>query len=403
MHFQLTVYRDPQGVSNLLLDATDLASARQQAEGQGYRIIAAKAASSGRYLNLSPWFELGGQRFSVSLFCQELLALLDAGMGLVESLSILARKAKQSETQRILGELQRLVGEGRAFSKALDGVSDAFPPLFVATVRSAERTGDINEALRRYLTYHRQLNVVRDKLLAAAVYPLLLIAVGMLVVVFLLTYVVPRFSKIYDDIGRDHLPVLSRWLMQWGQWVGEHGLVVGVAFVLLCVLAVYGLTRPALRAWAVRKLWQLPLIGEQLRIYQLARFTRTVAMLQKGGVPLVTALDMTDDLLRQEALKQSLIGAKTAIREGHSVSDAFGRFGLATEVGVRLLVVGERSGELGEVMERIAVFYDEEISRSVDWVSRLFEPALMVFIGLLIGGIVILMYLPIFELASSLQ
>lgn len=403
MRFQLTVYRDPQGISELSLDATDLPSARQQAEAQGYRIIASRRATNGNARSLASRLALSGNRFSAPLFCQELLALLDAGIGLVESLAILARKARQDDARRILGELQRLVGEGRSFSRALEGATGAFPALFVATVKSAERTGNVNEALRRYLAYHRQLNAVRDKLMAAAIYPVLLVVVGALVVVFLLAYVVPRFSKIYDDIGRDHLPLLSRWLMQWGQWVGDHGVAFGIGFVIVLAAAIYGLTRPALRAWAARTLWQLPVIGEQLRIYQLARFTRTVAMLQKGGVPLVTALDMTDDLLRQEALKHGLAAAKMAIREGRSVSDAFSQYGLASDVGVRLLVVGERSGELGEVMERIAAFYDEEISRAVEWVSRLFEPALMVFIGLLIGGIVILMYLPIFELASSLQ
>lgn len=401
MRFQLTVYRDPHGLSELSLDAVDLPSARQQAETQGYRIISAKAAGKAPLLaGLAQW---GRGRFSVPLFCQELLALLDAGMGLVEALDILAHKARQDDARQVLNELQRLVGEGRSFSRALEGVPGAFPPLVVASVKSAERTGDVSEALRRFLAYHRQINAVRDKLIAASVYPALLVAVGALVVVFLLAYVVPRFSKIYEDIGRDGLPLLSRWLMQWGQWVGDNSLAFGAGFVGLGIALGYGLTRPALRAWTAKKAWQLPLIGEQLRIYQLARFTRTVAMLQKGGVPLATALDMTDDLLRQPALRQGLTAAKQAVREGRSVSDAFAQHGLATEVGVRLLVVGERSGELGEAMERIAAFYDEEISRAVEWVSRLFEPALMVFIGFLIGGIVILMYMPIFELASSLQ
>lgn len=403
MRFELTVYRDPQGVSELSLDAANLTDARQQAEAQGYKIIAAKPFKVGGGLSLAGLSRFSGARFAVPLFCQELLALLDAGMGLVESIDILARKAKQDEARNILRELQRLVGEGRGFSRALEGVTGAFPPLFVATARSAERTGDINEALRRYLAYTRQINVVRDKMFAAAVYPVLLVVIGSLVVVFLMSYVVPRFSKVYEDIGRDHLPLLSRWLMHWGQWVGEHSVRFGLGFLVLCAAFMYGLTRPALRVWVAQKLWQLPVIGGQLRIYQLARFTRIVAMLLKGGVPLVTALDMTDDLLRQPALQNGLAAAKAAIREGRAVSDAFGQHGLATEVGTRLLMVGERSGELGEVMEKTAGFYDEEISRTVEWVSRLFEPLLMIFIGLLIGGIVILMYLPIFELAGSLQ
>jgi general secretion pathway protein F len=257
--------------------------------------------------------------------------------------------------------------------------------------------------LRRYLAYHRQLNGLRDRIVAASVYPLVLTGVGTLVVLFLLTYVVPRFSKVYEDIGEAHLPLLSRLLMHWGQTASDHALALGLGFLGLAVGIVYALMRPGTRAAIERRLWRLPAVGEQLRIYQLARFTRTVAMLLKGGVPLVSALDMTGDLLRQPALKSGLDAARTALSEGRSVSDAFGAYGLATDVGIRLLVVGERSGELGETMERIAGFYDDEITRSVEWFSRLFEPALMLVIGLLIGGIVILMYLPIFELASSIQ
>lgn len=399
MRVDIKAYRDPGGVSELALDATDIPAACRQAEAQGYRVIAARAASrwalaEGRFL---------ARGFPVALFCQELLALLDAGMGLVESIAILARKAKHPEARRILAELQRLLGEGRTFSRALEAEAGAFPALFIATVRTSERTGDLAEALRRYLAYQRQLHAVRDKIVAASVYPLLLVGVGMLVVLFLMAYVVPRFSRVYADVGEAHLPFLSRWLMHWGQAVGDHAWALGGVFVLLIAGAIYAFTRPELRAALERRLWRLPAVGEQLQVYQLARFTRTVAMLLKGGIPLVTALDMTDELLRQPALKAGLDAAKQAIREGRTVSDTFGAHGLATEVGTRLLVVGERSGELGEAMERIAGFYDDEIARAVEWFSRLFEPALMLFIGLVIGGIVILMYLPIFELASSIQ
>ena len=399
MRFELKAYRDLDGVSLLELEAVDLVAARRDAENKGYTVLAAKSASK---LSSSITF-FQGRGFSVALFAQELLALLDAGMNLVESIAILSSKAKHPEARHVLGELHRLVGEGRAFSRALEGIPGAFSPLFVATMRTSERTGNLAESLRRYLAYQRQINGVRDKMVSAAVYPVLLMLVGIVVIIFLMAYVVPRFSKVYEDVGEKNLPILSRWLMHWGQMVGDHALVLSVGLLMMLVGLGYALTRPQLRAAMERKLWQLPTIGEQLRIYQLARFTRTIAMLLKGGIPLVNALDMTGDLLRQPTLKVGLDQAKREIREGRSVSDTFGKNGLATEVGTRLLVVGERSGELGDVMERIAGFYDEEIARTVEWFSRLFEPVLMIFIGGLIGGIVILMYMPIFELASSIQ
>lgn len=397
MRYLIKAFRPTDGVSTFELDAADLEAARRQAESRGYRVIDV-VAPAGRRL-----FGLAASRFSVPLFCQELLSLLDAGMGLVEAIAILARKARQAQAHQHLEALQRLLGEGQAFSRALEGLPDVFPALLIATVKSAERTGDLVDALRRYLAYHQRLNAVRDKMLAASAYPALLVGVGLLVVLFLLGYVVPRFAKVYEDVGGERLPALSRALMQWGQFAGEHAAAFALAAAAGLAGLAYALSRPALRAAIMRRLWQLPFLGEQLRLYQLARFTRTVAMLLKGGVPLVAALDMTDSLLPQPALQAGLLKARQAIREGRTVSDAFGVNGLSTEVGTRLLIVGERSGELGGMMERIAVFYDEQISRTVDWASRLFEPVLMTLIGFLIGGIVILMYLPIFELASSLQ
>lgn len=397
MRFTLKAYRDSEGVIELALDAADPVAAQRQAEAQGYRVLSTGSGEASRGSHL---FSGGG--FSVPLFAQELLALLEAGLSLVETVTLLAHKARHPEAQRVLLDLQRRVGEGRSFSQALEAIP-AFPPLFVATVRASERSGHLADALRRYLAYHRQLNALRDKVLAASVYPLLLVGVGGLVVLFLLAYVVPRFSRIYEDVGRAHLPLLSRWLMHWGQVVGDHALLLGIVFLLLTGGVVSLLRRPATRAAIERWLWRLPTVGEQLRIYQLARFTRTLAMLLRGGVPLVAALGMVDDLLRQPGLQAGLVQARQAISEGRAVSDAFAAQDLATEVGTRLLVVGERSGELGEALERIAGFYDEEIARSVEWASRLFEPVLMMGIGLLIGGIVILMYMPIFELASSIQ
>ncbi|MDP3512116.1 MAG: type II secretion system F family protein [Sulfuritalea sp.] len=397
MRFKLKAYRDSEGVIELALDAADLVAARRQAEAQGYRVL---SAGSGKVSGTPRLFSGGG--FSVPLFAQELLALLEAGLGLVETVALLAHKARHPEAQHILQDLQRRIGEGRSFSQALEAIP-AFPPLFVATVRASERSGHLTDALNRYLAYHRQLSALRDKVVAASIYPLLLVGVGGLVVLFLLAYVVPRFSRIYEDVGRAHLPLLSRWLMHWGQIAADHALALGVCVTLFAGGLVYLLRRPATRAAIERWLWRLPAVGEQLRIYQLARFTRTVAMLLRGGIPLVAALGMVDELLRQPGLQAGLVRARQAISEGRAVSDCFAAQGLATEIGTRLLVVGERSGELGEALERIAGFYDDEIARSVEWFSRLFEPALMLGIGLLIGGIVILMYMPIFELASSIQ
>lgn len=397
MRFSVKGYRVPEGLATLAVEAGGEAAARRDAEARGYRVLSVRPA--GMRLH-PPWPRRVG--FSVPVFAQELLALLDAGLGVVEAVDILAAKAGRAETREVLAALHRRLSEGLAVSRALEA-EEAFPALFVASVRASERSGGVPEALRRYLAYQRQLTGLRDKVVAAAIYPTLLVAVGLMVVAFLLAYVVPRFARIYEDLGPERLPLLSRALMEWGRWAAGHGVLLAFAGVGAIAALAFAATRPGLRAAVERRLWRIPGVGERLRVYQLARFTRTVALLLKGGIPLVPALGMTEDLLRQPALADGLRRARKAISEGGSVSEHFGAQGLATEVGTRLLVVGERSGELGETMERIAGFYDEETARSVEWFARLFEPALMIVIGLLIGGIVVLMYLPIFELASGIQ
>jgi len=395
MQLKLKVYRQPGGVTLLQMSAASEADAIQQAQRQGYQVIATHKVFSGLQWR-SP------KAFSVALFSQELLGLLEAGLSLVESIDILSGKARDAEMRRVLETVLRQLREGLSFSKALESLPEAFPMLYVATIRTSERTGDLAQALQRFLAYHRQLNFVREKVVAASVYPLLLMGIGFLVVLFLLGYVVPRFSLVYEDLGKD-LPWMSRVLMSWGQFIGHYGWQMLVAGLAAVSGLAYLFTRASVRARVMAILWSIPTLGEKMRLYQLTRFTRTLAMLINGGIPFVTALDMVRDLLRQPALRLGLSRAADLIREGQTISHAFANNELATEVGVRLLAVGEHSGELGLSMERIANLYDEPQARWIDWFTKLFEPILMIGIGLVIGVIVVLMYLPIFELANSLQ
>jgi len=170
----------------------------------------------------------------------------------------------------------------------------------------------------------------------------------------------------------------------------------------LIVSAIYLFKTTALKTRITDALWRLPAIGERLKVYQLARFYRTIGMLVRGGMPLVAALEMGAELLHP-MLRERLRAAHRAISEGGKLSQSMDANGLTTPVALRLLAVGEQGGNIGEMLEQIAAFHDEELARWVDWFTRLFEPILMALIGLVIGAIVILMYMPIFELAGGLQ
>lgn len=340
-------------------------------------------------------------KFPLVLFSQELLALLDAGLSLIEALEALTEKEHHAEVRTTLEKIVAALYEGQTLSAAMQQLPAIFPPLYVATVRASEKTGGVSEALGRYVAYQLQLDVIRKKIINASIYPVLLMVVGSLVVLFLMAYVVPKFSSVYEGTNRE-LPFLSRLLLNWGQLLHAHGmLVAGVAVALLCALG-YGLARPAVRASLTRKLWTIPALGERMHVYQLARFYRTLGMLIKGGVPVVNGMEMVTGIL-QPAVQGRLQLALQGIREGQSISNSMEAQHLTTPVALRMLRVGERAGNMGEMMERIASFYDEDMARWVEWFTRLFEPILMAFIGLVIGAIVVLMYLPVFELAGSLQ
>jgi general secretion pathway protein F len=276
-----------------------------------------------------------------------------------------------------------------------------FSPLYVATVRAAEKTSDLAPALGRYVAYQVQIEAIRKRAMNASIYPLILIAAGAIVALFLLLYVVPRFGKIYEDRTAD-LPFFSQVLIAWGQAVeGNAPVVLGVLAALVCG-AVFVLRQKHSRAALGDLFWRVPALGERLKVYQLARLYRTTGMLLRGGMPLVAALGMSAELLHP-VLRERLATATRAITEGLGVAQSLDANGLATPVAMRMLVVGEQAGNMADMLESAAGFHDDELARWVDWFTRLFEPLLMALIGLVIGTIVVLMYMPIFELAGNLR
>jgi general secretion pathway protein F len=396
MQFEIKALRGQGEVVIILLDALDANEAARQARDQGCMVLSIRSKNA-----FIPSLASRRSGFPLVLFSRELHSLLNAGLSLIEALEALTEKEHHGEIRRTLEKIVSRLYEGQALSTAMQEFPAIFPPLYVATVRASEKTGALSEALDRYVTYQSQLDSVRKKIINASIYPVLLMAVGSLVVLFLMMYVVPKFAAVYESA--DHtLPLLSRLLLNWGELLQAHGAVLFSAAGVLMLAAVYGLTRRSVRQFLLLKLWQIPALGKRMHIYQLARFYRTLGMLLKGGVPVVNGMQMVSGIL-QPALRGRLQLTLQSIREGQSISQAMEVHALTTPVALRMLRVGERAGNMGEMMERIAGFYDEDMARWVEWFTHLFEPILMALIGLVIGVIVVLMYLPVFELAGSLQ
>lgn len=394
MQYDIKVMRGAEGVVAMTLDAADEMDVFAKMREQGYTVL---SASPKKALKLFA----SKNAFPLVLFNQELLSLLTAGLTLLESLETLAEKEHKQENRKVFEQIIAQLYEGKTLSTALQQFPEYFPGIFIASIKASEKTGDIPESLARFIAYQSQLDQVKRHVISASIYPLMLMGVGMLVTIFLLAYVVPRFSRIYADVNTE-LPFFSRLLMHWGQLLEAHGGTLLVSGCVLLVTISYTLTRPGSKRWIVHSMWKFPALGARLRVYQLARFYRALGMLLRGGVAIVPALQMVTDLL-QQGMRDQLSQATGTIREGMSISRAMETHDLSTPVAGRMLRVGERTGQMGEMMERIAAFHDEETSRWVERFVKLFEPILMVFIGLMVGGIVILMYLPIFELAGSIQ
>lgn len=394
MEFRVKALDGSSGVTSCVIDAVNEADARRQIALRNLRVISLEPVRRLRRMLQAPQLQL-------AVFSQQLVSLLDAGLSLVEALEALAQKESNTGTQRILERILLRLYEGQTLATAIAEHPVTFPDLYVASVRASEKSGALREALTRYIAYQQQADALRKTLVNACIYPAVLLVAGLLVTLFLMGYVVPRFSSIYEDVGTD-LPLASRLLLQWGQLLDAHAALVIVGAMAVLVGGGYALSRPAVRAAAGTWIARIPAVGRQLHVYQLARLYRTNGMLIRGGIPAVPALRMSAGVVRAGS-RSAYAAATRAVTEGQSLAEAMERHGLTTPVAARMLRVGERSGNMGEMMERIADFCDEELARWVAVVTRLIEPILMVVIGLIIGVIVVLMYFPIFQLAGSIR
>jgi general secretion pathway protein F len=394
MQFVVRALDTQQQVQTLILEGADEADVRQMAAAKRLTPLQVQRRRSLRASS--------GNRFDLLLFAQELHSLLKAGLSVVETLeALLEKEATSSATRRaLLSRLLHSLREGHRLSAALGQQPAVFPPLFVGIIQAAEGTSDLPRALARYVEYETRLRAVRHKVVSAAIYPSILLLVGGGVTLFLLAYVVPRFASVYQGSSRS-LPIASQVLIDWGAFIGSHATTLtALAIAGLCALA--WLFRPgAAREQLLRLLRVVPGASAKLQILELSRLYLTLGMLLEGGIALTSALRLSGPVL-SSANAAALQAVLADIQSGQPFSSSLERHGLSTPVAMRLVRVGEKSGELGTMLTRTAAFYDEETGRWIERFTKSFEPLLMAAIGIVVGLVVILLYMPIFDLAGSL-
>src|SRR3954464_13978461 len=340
MRFNIHALDAAQQVVAVRLDAASEAEARETAGNRGLAVFSVEQDGRRRW---QPRLARKSA-FRSALFSIELRSLLEAGLNLVEALQTLAEKEPAGERAEVLSGMRAAINRGEPFSRAVATFPQHFSPLYVATIKASERTGNVKEALSRYIAYQEELDRVRKKVVSASIYPAILAIVGMLVLGFLMFYVVPRFARVYEDMSHT-LPFFSQLLLSFGSFVGKHGFFLFSAFILGAGSLAWALSRANVRSAVMQRIWRLPALGERMKTYQLARLYRTAGMLMRAGIPAVRALEMVQDLLAAH-MRPQLVRARALIEEGHAMSAAMGTAGLATPVAARMMAVGERSGDM---------------------------------------------------------
>lgn len=396
MQFDVRTLSAEMVIAHLVIDGRDEADARRQVEARGLFVSAITPVRDGLVRR-------AGKRAALSLvlFSQELLALLSAGLGIVEGLEALLEKESNPATRSVLERLLAGLREGRRFSAVLAEQPDLFPPLYVGIVKAAEGTSDLPRSLARFIDYQQRIDLVRGKLVSAAIYPCILLLVGGGVSLFLISYVVPRFAEVYQGAGRN-LPWLSQQMLNWGQFAAAHTTLLLAGIGATLALLALGVRQLMANGGVVRLLGKLPAIGERVRIYELSRLYLTLGMLSEGGITIVQAIETVQGMV-SAGMRQHLQTARVAVEAGLPLSTAFEASQLTTPISLRMLRVGERTGDMGPMLTQSAAFYDGEIGRWIERFTRTFEPLLMAAIGLVVGAIVVLLYMPIFDLAGDMS
>jgi general secretion pathway protein F len=337
--------------------------------------------------------------YSRTIFLQETLTLLKAGLNVVEAMEALERKEANPGFRQVLSRVLLALREGASFSDALLREPALFPPVLVAGVAASETTGGLASTLERYLAYDARINQIKRKVSASAVYPLLLMGVGGGVILFLIAYVLPKFSAILDGTGR-HTGSMTLFLIHFGQSIQQHPLVFAAVMLGVGAAVAWLVFNDTGRRLALTWLMRIPVLSGIFVTLGLSRLYRTLALLLVSGIPLLQALEMARGIVNP-LQSAELVTAIGRLRSGQPLTESLAGSSLIPPIAESLLRVGERSGALADMADKLADFLDIALDRRVDMFSRLFEPLLMSFIGVVIGAIVLMMYSPIFDLVGS--
>jgi type IV pilus assembly protein PilC len=390
----------PSGdVQERIFTAVDEKALRSELERQGYYLFSVR-----RELGVRDW-GLRRRRVRPSvllIFGQELAALLKAGLPLLQSLEVTLERQADPLFRRSLSAVRDKVRAGSSLSDAVSAEGDLYPPMFAASLVAGERSGSLETVLRRFVGYLRLNQALRKKAIAASVYPLILLSLMSGLVAILLVWVIPEFQDFYEGMNAD-LPLPTQLLMNLAGVVRDNLLwLIGGAAVAIGALWIW-LGQES--SWRVidRLLLRLPYIGHLMRMYATSQLARTLATLLAGGLPLLNALEVAAASVGNRAVAEAVAEATPQIREGKSLTVALESSGVLEHLSLEMIRVGEQTGALAEMLSSVAEFFDEELDTRMATALALAEPIMLVLLALLVAGMLLAFYLPMFQAFSAIQ
>jgi len=371
------------------------AEARQKLADRGLYVysVDTRGGALGSLLQRKTARQVGGSDFLI--LNQQFNTLIKAGLPILRALDLLADRASSPRLRPIIAQIRDRVREGKSLSEA---VSEAgvFSKVFSTAILAGEKSGNLPGVLDYYIAYQKVSTGVRKKILATLVYPTLLITMAILVVTYLVTVVVPKFALLYRDMNVQ-LPAATRILI--ALTVDYRGAILGIiAALILAGLVIFFWSRSEEGGRAFDKLkFRLPVVGDTVIKFQVSQFCRTLATLLTGGTPLVAGLQTAGDAVDSPLLRDSIVQATQMVREGDSLNAALASTQVLPDLALDMIEVGESSGALAPMLNSVAEFYEEEVNLRLAAMVALIEPAILIFMGILVAFILISLYLPIFS------
>ena len=333
------------------------------------------------------------------IFNSQFVTLIKAGLPILTALELLSKQQKNAYFKAILEDVRQRVKSGEPLSQAFAEQNIA-SKIYTTTLLAGEKSGNLEEVLSRYISFQRVSMTFRKKLLASLIYPVLLVGMMFILLTVLITWVVPQFAKLYDTLGAE-LPSVTVFLLSLGAYAQKYFLVI-IGVIALAGVLIWNWRRSETGAQQLDKFrLSLPLFGSIWLKYQVAMFSRMMATLLAGGLPLVPALETAGTSIESKMISRGVITAANSVREGRTLSGSLEATHIFPELSVEMIAVGESTGALPQMLTSVAEFYEEDVQTALSAALSLIEPFILIFMGIVVAGILLSLYLPIFNLGAA--